>query len=105
MTDNLLEAKTAIRNFAVLEVKEEKNYIYVGITNDWSRRLGEHNVIVNGGDTTQYRIVECQSATVAREVEADLHDEGFQGGGEHGGKGQSDSRFLYAYVITPDTVQ
>lgn len=70
---------------------------YVGITNDIKRRLlKEHNV------SKDYIYEEAYSKAVAGEIESYFHELGAQG--DTGG-GDEDSRFVYAYKITKDTVQ
>lgn len=65
------------------------NGYYCGITNDIERRAKEHNTNVFGA-------IECANADVAKNLEAMMHDEGFDTGKQLG-NGQDDSKFVYVY--------
>ena len=71
---------------------------YVGITADPEQRLfNDHNVDRKGA----WIYVPCDSADVARDVEAYFIDIlGTKGGG---GGGDNASKFVYAYTITSST--
>jgi hypothetical protein len=73
---------------------------YVGITSDIKGRLfGYHNVTYPGGWLI-YR--QCASASEARDLEAAYHNAGCKGSTGGGGR---DCCFIYAYLITPTTVE
>ena len=70
---------------------------YVGITGDVQSRLfGDHNV-QNG-----YIYRTFPNDRIAREIEQNFHELGCQG--SHGG-GDWDTKIVYAYLITSDTVE
>lgn len=62
---------------------------YCGITNDVDRRANEHNATILG-------VIEYTSADFAKELEAKMHDEGFDTGKQLG-NGQDDSIYVYVY--------
>jgi hypothetical protein len=76
------------------------NRWYVGVTSDIEERLfGYHNVVRIGGQWAHGR---CLSAAESRDLEAAYHRAGCQGAG---GGGDHRCVYIYAYVITPTTVE
>lgn len=76
---------------------DSKYNFYCGITNDIERREGEHSA--NYLDT-----LKCQNADTAKDLEAALHDEGYDTGKQtrHGIK---NSRYVYIYRKTSTTIE
>ncbi len=75
---------------------------YIGITNDIERRLfGEHRVNKEG---MWWIYAQADTAEIARETEKHYLDLKMRGG-TGGGTGDSDSKFVYCYVVTPDTLE
>lgn len=73
---------------------------YVGVAADARDRLfNEHNVLEKGGAWTYQ---DCGTDTVARQVENHFLRLGCQGGP---GGGDHRSKYVYAYKITPTTVE
>lgn len=71
-----------------------KSDLYCGITNDLERRRKEHNV-------AQYiHTVKMDSFELAQEVEAIMHDAGFDTGKQLG-NGQEDTVYVYLYRKIP----
>lgn len=70
---------------------------YCGITNDLKRREEEHNAKI-------LFAVKMANANEAKEVEAKLHDMGFDTGKQLG-NGGDDSVFVYIYRKNNNTVQ
>lgn len=68
---------------------------YCGITNNVDRREGEHSADYLGH-------VKCKSFEVAKQLEARMHDEGFDTG-EQLGHGQEDSIYVYVYKKNVNT--
>ena len=76
------------------------NRWYVGITSNVQERLfGYHNV---PRQNAWWIYRQCTSAAEARALETAYHQAGCQGAG---GGGDEDSVYIYAYVITPTTVE
>lgn len=76
------------------------NRWYVGVTSDVEQRLfGDHNVSKQNG---LWIWRQCASASAARTLEDAYHKAGCKGAG---GGGDDYSKFIYAYVITPTTVE
>ena len=74
---------------------------YAGITSDPRERLfSDHKVDEN--DTEDWACMEANNVEDAREIEKILHSDGFQGGP---GGGDDDSKYVYIYRITKDTVE
>lgn len=76
---------------------DSKYNFYCGITNDIERREGEHNA--NYLDT-----LKCQNADTAKDLEAALHDEGYDTG-DKVGNGTDESIYVYIYRKTQTTVE
>lgn len=73
---------------------------YVGITSDVNERLfGSHNV---PRKNHWYIYRRANSDTEARNIESAYHKAGCKGSG---GGGDHTAVFVYAYVITPQTVE
>lgn len=70
---------------------------YCGVTNDISRREGEHNVSFLG-------YVTAKTGEEALTLEARMHDEGFCTGKQLGNAGD-DSKFVYVYKMGADTIE
>lgn len=68
---------------------------YCGITNNVDRREGEHSANYLG-------YVSCKSFEVAKQLEARMHDEGFDTGDQLG-HGQEDSIYVYVYKKNVNT--
>lgn len=68
---------------------DSKYNFYCGITNDIKRREGEHN-------TSFLYYVSSNNANAAKELEAALHDEGYDTG-DQVGNGSDDSIYVYMY--------
>ena len=70
---------------------------YCGVTNDIKRREGEHNASFLG-------YVTAKTVNGALQLEARMHKEGFDTGGQLGNAGD-DSKFVYVYKKGPDTIE
>lgn len=82
--------------------KEESGYRnwYCGVTQDVKQRLFiDHNVSSEEGKAWWVHD-KCQSHTVARTIEQHFLELGCKG---HGGGGDDDARYVYAYKITSST--
>jgi hypothetical protein len=73
---------------------------YVGITADIPERLFGYHQVSRENAWWIYR--RCPNATEARALEAAYHKAGCKGAG---GGGDWDSIYIYAYVITPSTLE
>lgn len=76
---------------------DSKYNFYCGITNDIERREGEHN-------TSFLYYVINNDADSAKELEAALHDEGYDTG-DKVGNGTDESIYVYIYRKTQTTVE
>lgn len=74
---------------------------YVGITGDINRLFGYHKV---GRDHDLWIYRTCPSESAARALEAAYHKAGCRGD-TGGGSGDGRCKILYAYRITPTTVE
>ncbi len=74
-----------------------KNW-YCGVTENPKQRLFEEHHVAQEGGWWIYN--ECASDTVARTIEQHFLDLGCKG---HGGGGDDDARYVYAYKITANT--
>lgn len=73
---------------------------YIGITNDVERRLfGEHRV---NRDGMWWIYAQADTVEIARETEKHYLDLKMRGGAGGGG---DDAKFVYCYVVTPDTLE
>ena len=70
---------------------------YCGVTNDLERRAGEHNAEFLG-------YVTAKTAKGATDLEARMHQEGFNTGKQLG-NASDDSVYVYVYKIGPGTKQ
>ena len=77
-----------------------KNRWYVGITSDIEERLFGYHSLTRPYGWWIYR--ECLNAAEARALEAAYHRAGCQGSG---GGGNRTCVYIYAYVISPTTVE
>ena len=79
--------------------KMPKNFggFYCGITNNVTRREGEHEAEYLGW-------VKAKTFKGAKELERRMHEEGFDTG-EQLGHGQPDSLYVYVYKKDNDTVE
>ena len=68
---------------------------YCGVTNDLERRAGEHNATFLGA-------IEANTVQGALDVEARMHEEGFNTGEQLGNAGD-DSKFVYVYKMGRNT--
>jgi hypothetical protein len=73
---------------------------YVGITSDVQERLFGHHRVDRTKNWWIYR--RCANASEARDLEAAYHRAGCKGSG---GGGDAGCVHIYAYVITPTTVE
>ena len=76
------------------------NQLYAGITSDIDSRLhGDHNV---SKEDDWYSYALADSEEIARQVESYFIGLGMDG---KGGGGDSSTKYVYVYHITPSTVQ
>lgn len=94
-TNSLGQIVNEIEQF-VFETGKKRYFYYVGITNDYKRRLKEHNVIEeNGGSGIA---LEAVNENVAREAEKHFLASGMTGG-DGGGSDDTPPTFVYCYVM------
>jgi hypothetical protein len=73
---------------------------YVGVTSDIERRLFGFHAVSRQKHWFIYR--QAVNSAAARDIENAYHKAGCQGAG---GGGDLTARYVYAYVITPTTVE
>jgi hypothetical protein len=73
---------------------------YVGVTSDIDERLHGYHRVPKANHWFIYR--RCTNANEARSLEAAYHKAGCKGSG---GGGDNASYFIYAYLITQETVE
>jgi hypothetical protein len=73
---------------------------YVGVTSDIEGRLFGYHKVTRPHGWWIFR--KCLNASEARDLEAAYHQAGCQGAS---GGGDNDCVYIYAYVITPSTVE
>lgn len=94
------DAVTALKSFCQKSspsgITDYKGY-YCGVTNNIDRREIEHKVKFLG-------YVYAKSVKGALDLEARMHQEGFNTGDQLGNAG-ADSKYVYVYKMTKDTVE
>lgn len=75
---------------------------YIGITNDVERRLFDEHRVPREGHWWIYSPADNEA--VAREVEKHYLDYGMHGS-FGGGKGDGTAKYVYCYVVSPNTVE
>lgn len=94
--DAVAYLKSCCKNSIGLIPKSFGSY-YCGITNNVDRREGEHKANYLG-------YVKAKDVDAAKRLEARMHEEGFDTGGQLGiGNGREDSVYVYVYKKSKDT--
>lgn len=93
------QAVTAIEEYRKKRGGQRSEW-YAGIAKSPRDRLfSDHNVDEKNGN---WKYVRCSTDDAARAAEKALLEAGYQGGD---GGGSSDTKYVYAYRITKDTVE